>query len=277
MRNLNPPSLPDLHVIDVIVATPQTPVTTKRDLRRMRQVLRTAAAAYRPNLLGRRVITPLATPTPDIERLKAAYKTAQSETHHSMLQSSVLLNPENRGGLCVYCDISVAHEMDHFLPKSVFPEFAVLSANLVPSCGRCNRLKGESAFQPSGARYFHSYLDSVDFQFVRAALHMADGALYCVFELDIPSPTCPVIAEGIELEFDELQLISRYQTAANLEMGEQLVSVMDYLTGPLDRLSKSFESNARHLLSIYGVNHWKSLLYAAIVDVGPGSKDCIPG
>lgn len=44
-------------------------------------------------------------------------------------------------GTCQYCMIGNSDEFDHYLPESTFPEFAVLSNNLIPVCGPCNQKK----------------------------------------------------------------------------------------------------------------------------------------
>lgn len=50
---------------------------------------------------------------------------------------------------CAYCDIHEAEDggskkfhIDHYLPKSIFPEKCCIYSNLFYSCGDCNRLKG---------------------------------------------------------------------------------------------------------------------------------------
>ncbi|NMZ01384.1 HNH endonuclease [Pseudomonas proteolytica] len=48
-------------------------------------------------------------------------------------------------GCCPYCGIPGTMTLDHYLPKALkaFPEYAVLSENLVPACGECQSAKGE--------------------------------------------------------------------------------------------------------------------------------------
>lgn len=44
--------------------------------------------------------------------------------------------------LCPYCLLRQPKSVDHFLPKEYFPEYSVLSWNLVWVCDPCNRQKG---------------------------------------------------------------------------------------------------------------------------------------
>lgn len=48
---------------------------------------------------------------------------------------------------CPYCGgIGSVRELDHFLPKSKYPQFSLLTSNLVPSCKICNQDLKKSGF-----------------------------------------------------------------------------------------------------------------------------------
>lgn len=55
--------------------------------------------------------------------------------------------------ICPYCNLAYTFnretktmgQLDHFYPKSEFPEFALCYYNLIPSCSTCNRIKGKNA------------------------------------------------------------------------------------------------------------------------------------
>ena len=46
-------------------------------------------------------------------------------------------------GLCGYCEELCHMEIDHFRPKSRFPELVYAWSNWIVSCHRCNQLKGD--------------------------------------------------------------------------------------------------------------------------------------
>jgi len=62
---------------------------------------------------------------------------------------------------CPYCGRTrPPSQIDHFLPRSVFPEFSFFSVNLVPSCPDCNRVKDKDIWNQAGVRLFlHPYYD----------------------------------------------------------------------------------------------------------------------
>lgn len=47
------------------------------------------------------------------------------------------------GSRCMYCSGSESAEVEHFRPKSVFPELALTWDNMLWVCGVCNRAKGD--------------------------------------------------------------------------------------------------------------------------------------
>ena len=60
--------------------------------------------------------------------------------------------------LCLSCGIYEAVCLDHFLPKSDFPEYSILHKNLIPICLGCNSKKSNHipGFKNN---YFHPYFD----------------------------------------------------------------------------------------------------------------------
>lgn len=50
------------------------------------------------------------------------------------------------GGCCLYCESNTGNQIEHFRPKSRFPECAFEWENFLPACGECNLGKG-SKFQ----------------------------------------------------------------------------------------------------------------------------------
>ncbi|HFI0401146.1 TPA: HNH endonuclease [Streptococcus suis] len=53
-------------------------------------------------------------------------------------------NENKNSGQCVYCERDLVSDLDHLLPKSEFPIFAVTPANLIPSCHACNKNKSKN-------------------------------------------------------------------------------------------------------------------------------------
>lgn len=66
---------------------------------------------------------------------------------------------------CPYCGLlRDIEELDHFLPKSKYPQFSILTSNLVPSCKTCNQTYKKSTIATSyKEQIIHPYIDSTHF------------------------------------------------------------------------------------------------------------------
>ena len=67
-----------------------------------------------------------------------------------------------RNGTCPLCAARMVSTLDHYLPKSTHPAYAVTPINLVACCSDCNFLKDEH--RPSGPadQFIHPYFDNVE-------------------------------------------------------------------------------------------------------------------
>lgn len=60
---------------------------------------------------------------------------------------------------CSVCNHQVPSTLDHFLPKSKFPIYAVNPKNLVPCCNDCNTAKSTFSASNYGEQLIHPYFD----------------------------------------------------------------------------------------------------------------------
>lgn len=65
---------------------------------------------------------------------------------------------------CPFCgEMGKPNTLDHYLPKEVFPEFAITPTNLVPMCDKCQTEKGNDYLDDDGNKAFlHPYFDCGD-------------------------------------------------------------------------------------------------------------------
>ncbi len=92
-------------------------------------------------------------------------------------------------GMCPFCEIALPSELDHYLPKSEFPVFALTPANLVPICSECNKLARKGDYVPGtyDDALFHPYFDMLpEIAWLHAEIH---------FEVD------PCVSYGVD-DFD---------------------------------------------------------------------------
>lgn len=67
------------------------------------------------------------------------------------------------GGLCPYCSTArnECRDLDHYIPRQLFPEFSIMSNNLIFSCSKCNQdYKKTNFLDSNGNRFFlNPYFD----------------------------------------------------------------------------------------------------------------------
>jgi hypothetical protein len=182
------------------------------------------------------------------------------------------------GERCPFCgDIGQTKNLDHFLPKAHFPEFAVTPLNLVPSCRDCNMgEKGQTYATIEDEQTIHPYVDKDIFyqeQWVFAQyLNEDDGALRFFVQ-------CPVAWRNEDKNrainhFKTLDLASRY----SLEAGKHLSEVIDQKNAfknmirgfspnaTVDAIKDAFvEANLQPLINSNQFhNHWKKVMYQCL-------------
>ena len=76
------------------------------------------------------------------------------------LRKSVLTEDGYENNFCPLCEVNLVNTMDHFIPQTGYPLFAVHPRNLIPSCGLCNGHKSDTITDATGKRKFwNAYLD----------------------------------------------------------------------------------------------------------------------
>lgn len=123
-----------------------------------------------------------------------------------------------RNGICPLCSQRVVTQLDHYLPKSRHPAFAVTPINLVPSCSDCNKEK--LALQPSTAseQTLHPYFDEVDDEVWLSALVVESSPPAIVFSVTPPKTWPAVQCDRVRYHFETLCLGSLYSSNAGAEL-----------------------------------------------------------
>ncbi|WP_122266830.1 HNH endonuclease [Pseudomonas syringae] len=172
---------------------------------------------------------------------------------------------------CPFCGgIGTPRNLDHFLPKSHFPQFSVLPVNLVPSCRDCN-MDGKSAAFANQAQnqIIQPYLDNDRFflaQWIFASY--ADGANGAPGEFNYyaqpPADWSATDKQRAMKHFEDFNLSHRYGVKAAQLLGTVIAQI-----GSLRRVGLSKELICETILDP-GVmqaqfpNHWQRGFYQAL-------------
>lgn len=119
---------------------------------------------------------------------------------------------------CPYCGRilgSDSAQLDHFLPKSLYPILAVTPENLVPCCGKCNNMKSNKDY--TATPVIHPYYDSFDKEvWIKASVIQSvnDSTIGFYFYIDCPEEWPVMKKKIVENHFKIYRLDERYATWA---------------------------------------------------------------
>jgi hypothetical protein len=166
---------------------------------------------------------------------------------------------------CPYCSLRPPGEFDHYLSKSVFPEFSVLSKNLIWTCAVCNGEKSAACY--GARRTLNTYFDPVpDERFLFCELNPTGDTIE--FYLRKPASTSPSLFQLLERHFSELRLAQLYLSDAVPKMAEWKNSwgfkLERYSSSEvIEIIAEDFSDDLRGLIQRYGKNYYEVALIEA--------------
>ena len=165
-------------------------------------------------------------------------------------------------GKCPFCGFGQVSTLDHFLSKSRYPMFSVLTFNLIPSCSDCNTGKGSSVLA-NGTQILHPYFEDAVVETVPWLFSELIESVPAAVQYFVKPPTnwSAGLAIRVTNHFKDLELAKRFGVEAASELAS-LSDILDALETP--------EAREIHLLSISRVerkkrtNSWRAALYEAV-------------
>lgn len=174
-----------------------------------------------------------------------------------------------RSRICCLCGLRNTAELDHYLPKQIFPEFAAHTVNLVPACGVCNKRKGEAYKTSAGTLAFiHAYLDELPATepFLVATLGFDRAVLpsYRIIRtLGMTNDMFCILTS----QFNHFELDKFYSEEAIELLIEKYFAIEEYFTdGGSTAVKKYLHREAQSLTGRWGQNHWKPVILAAAAE-----------
>ncbi|MFD3757982.1 HNH endonuclease [Streptomyces sp. NPDC058622] len=117
---------------------------------------------------------------------------------------------------CPLCRVGTVRQLDHVVPKSVFPALCVDPLNLVPACERCNLIKGDSMPQSAAETLLHPYLDRISHtRWLHARTVATPVGVRLEFFVAAPDSWDPTLISRVTRHFKLLDLGTRYAQHAN--------------------------------------------------------------
>lgn len=171
-------------------------------------------------------------------------------------------------GICPICCLGQVGNLDHYLPKALFPTYAITPYNLLPICRDCNYIKREQIFADDAEATLHPYYDDFDsLIWLKARLLIQNGGLIAEYyvdeDLDIDDKT---FIQRCFSHFTTYELDKRYPIEAAREIAEKQRRWKNDLEkrGEEEFLESIYEDI--YYLEAVQKNSWKVALYRALTE-----------
>ncbi|MEV7618025.1 HNH endonuclease [Streptomyces sp. NPDC089799] len=187
-------------------------VGAESTVRRAGQALRQAAADGTLHDLDGNGFAVAGIPTKDF--VEWVYENGMKTVAGKRVRNALMTAPVDER--CPLCRVGFVRELDHVMPKSVFPSLCVDPLNLVPACERCNKIKGDRQPKAAEETLLHPYLDRIShtrWLYARAVPTPSGVRL----EFFVTAPDCwdTTLESRVTSHFKLLQLGTRYAQHAN--------------------------------------------------------------
>lgn len=180
------------------------------------------------------------------------------------IYDKILLSANER---CPFCGgIGRPRTLDHYLPKSSFPQFSIHPLNLCPCCRDCNSEGKASTFatRPED-QIIHPYFDSPHFfedQWVFANI-IEDDPCVVDFYLNPPRHWNDTDRARVRKHFEVFDIKVRF----SIQAAEELSDVIDGRRGHLREFTQVMFAEdliQKSLAPSLFANHWKRVTYQAL-------------
>lgn len=152
--------------------------------------------------------------------------------------------------------------LDHFLPKTEYPELAINLLNLVPCCDWCQGEKKVEYANAEGKRcYIHPYFDDVNFPLFK--LTFDQPYITPIIDLVIYSTIDDEMKELIRTHLDGVGFFERFSSVFKTSYRSVLRMASDSRIAGNISLVESLNV-ALKLAECKGINSWDAVLYRSV-------------
>lgn len=236
---------------------------TKETLQDVESILKDTFNNYQTSFTNNQleVIQPIAQLPPNAKKnLKDLYNPQRKYLQNLLIELTT--NERGAKDICPYCTIAIeVNELDHYIPKSQFPEFSVNPLNLVPCCSTCNKKKSNRWLDNNSRVFLNLFTDNIpceQYLFVSITSSEADKIPKVVFFLENRGID-PNVYHLIESHYKHLDLCKRFseQSGNVIEEVRRTISTLgtdnDLFTDMLHRIIERYKNE-------FGNNYWKAIL-----------------
>lgn len=165
---------------------------------------------------------------------------------------------------CPFCSQRKVSTLDHYLPKSKHPSFAVAPCNLLPSCPECNKIKTSYQAATAEGQLLHPYFDDVNNGRWLYANVIETTPPALIFRVEPPKDWPALKIARIMRHFDILELGKLYSVNVGTEIaGMEHMLKYVYEKNGADGVRLRLRENSESWFRVHS-NSWQGVMYEAL-------------
>ena len=167
---------------------------------------------------------------------------------------------------CPFCGVGRVSTLDHYLPKTEYPTYAITPYNLVASCADCNKKKSTVVSETREEAFIHPYYDDFDDEIWLKAKIIVEEEIIFSFYVGKPDLWNQEKYKRAKNHFNKLGLNSLYISHCGEEFAEyEHTAKQLYKIGGLDLVKKDLKDRITERRRITK-NNWRAALYQALLE-----------
>jgi hypothetical protein len=220
--------------------------------------------AYNEKFTNNQLVTlkPIALQPDEQEALKGLYK-FKAKSFKDLFFYLTTTKSNKRDMLCPNCTLTDCSQLDHYIPKTEFPEFSANPRNLMQCCSICNQKKLDRWLNGKQAIFLNLYLDELpQEQYLFVDISIKNGVPIIKFYLKNQTNIDPILFSRIESHYRELDLCKRFVERADSVISEILRNYKAAMQASTTDavFIEMLASIAKQEQKDFGFNYWKAIL-----------------
>lgn len=166
---------------------------------------------------------------------------------------------------CPFCGQRKVKTLDHYLPKTLYPSFAITPLNLVPCCSDCNKDKDTEDANSQEEQLIHPYYDDIGELIWLEAEVVESLPVSMVFNVQDFSASNEVLHARIINHFKTLSLGKLYAVHAAEELENIRGALVKLQASPDDDALRNYLQLQHDSCNERNPNSWNTAMYSALL------------
>lgn len=169
-------------------------------------------------------------------------------------------------GKCPFCGVNIVSTLDHYLPKTKYPTYAVTPINLVACCADCNKNKKSEIITSREKEFIHPYYDDFDDEVWLKVKIIFQEKIIFSFYVDKPDTWSDEKFKRACNHFEKLKLNKLYVAHCGEEFSEYEYTAKDLFEVGGEQLVKKDLSDRIKERRRITKNNWRAALYEGLFE-----------